>query len=283
MNEQIDPRSAAADYVAGDLTPAEAAQFEQAMAHNPAIATEVEFWKSLKSDMPLLNQPAGAEFNSTNMANVVRHRLAARQGDSQQRLRRIALSGWAVAAAASLLVIILIGRDLLRPQPFTNGTFAIGEPVAFLEDGTAISLPARGELLGPTEAEFYGDDFMPARLPVVYENAKHVPAINKVPVANQTIERPCLGIIIQPIALDYQNYKTGLLVVRVMGGSPAFKIGIRPGDVLLSINDSALYTRYCIAHAISNHKVGSSVNLAVYRQSENRSYEANATLGMYFD
>jgi PDZ domain len=288
MNEpndsRLDPQTAAADYVAGDLTPAEAAQFEQALANNPTLACEVAFWRNIHGDMQQLGQPAAPMGNPSSMANVVRHRLAARQGDAQQRWRRLAYRGWSVAAAACLVIVLLVTRDLLRPQPFVEGTFPSGQPIAFLEDGTAISLPARGVLLGPSEAAFYGDDFMPTRTSVVYENAHDVPSASMVfPAVNSAQARPCLGIIVQPVTINDPQYKTGLLVVRVCGDSPASQAGILPGDILLSINGTELYTRYCIAHALKHQKVGSPVHLAFYRQSEKRSMEATTSLGAYFD
>jgi PDZ domain len=283
---------AAGDYVAGDLTPAERAEFEQFLAQDENARKDVAFFGKLQ---PALAQykitPSAQQFGTAaeplTLAQAVHRKIAATHGLShtEKRLRRIAWSGWLAASAALLMLGVALGREAFAPRPTTTGLFPLGDTVAFLDDGSAVSLPARGALMGPNVARYYQDDYLSTRMPIIYEDARGsaVTPVTNLPAQNKNIKGPTLGVLIQPIALPSKAHPTGLLIVRIAEHSPALQAGLKPGDILVKINDVTLFSRYCIPHCLGELTIGDDIQLTYYRGETLTAHTTKTKLGAYYD
>lgn len=96
------------------------------------------------------------------------------------------------------------------------------------------------------------------------------------------VRRPYLGIShveLTPGMATYYGLSVtqGALVVRVAPGSPADRAGLKPGDVLLAINDETLDEEYPFLNVLLHHQPGETVTLHVNRYG--RDLTLQATLG----
>ena len=69
---------------------------------------------------------------------------------------------------------------------------------------------------------------------------------------------------------------TGALITSVTSGSPASKVGLRAGDIIIKIDDEDISTAAELSSAISSHQIGDQVEIVYYRGSVQK--VANATL-----
>ena len=108
-------------------------------------------------------------------------------------------------------------------------------------------------------------------------------------VADQLIEhgqvqRGQLGVQAQKLTLDLADAlnvdpNRGVVVTRIIEGSPADEVGLRPGDVLLSINGEALSDEVSLRRVLGLLPVGSSVEIELHREGESHTvHTATATL-----
>ncbi len=91
------------------------------------------------------------------------------------------------------------------------------------------------------------------------------------------VRRGWLGLAVQPISLLERD--EGALVASALDVGPAHKAGIRPGDVLMSINDVPINVSNWAAVPrfyadIADLKVGSKVKLSVERDGESHTFTA---------
>lgn len=93
-------------------------------------------------------------------------------------------------------------------------------------------------------------------------------------VVDQLIEtgyipgRPSLGV--ETVVLDLQdqlyfNLPNGLYITGVDEASNAWAVGIRPRDILLSVNGQGVTSQEELRIALSDFAVGDSVNVVIYR------------------
>ncbi len=92
-------------------------------------------------------------------------------------------------------------------------------------------------------------------------------------VAHGKVERSWLGVQIQELTPELAkslgiDEPRGALVVDVVKGSPADKAGIRPEDVILSVNGSPVQVAPDLAWLISTAGVGTTVKLKVWRNGK---------------
>lgn len=104
------------------------------------------------------------------------------------------------------------------------------------------------------------------------------------------LERPYMGVIYIPITNDIAE-QYGLSVKRgayiappgiigtnpIVEGGPAEKAGLKPGDIILKINDTAIDQDTSLSAIINKHKVGDKVTLTVLRDGKEQKIEV--TLG----
>ncbi|MGK0221844.1 MAG: serine protease DegS [Limisphaerales bacterium] len=95
-------------------------------------------------------------------------------------------------------------------------------------------------------------------------------------IVNQgRVIRGWLGVELAP---NFDNIQIGGLVVNVVAaGGPAFQAGIRPGDVLLSVNQLRASTPADVTDEIANTEPGSELDLEVLRG--NQRFRATAIAG----
>ncbi|MDA3959258.1 MAG: PDZ domain-containing protein [Planctomycetota bacterium] len=252
-----------ADYVAGDLSDDEAKAFAAALENDSELQEEVAFWDNMGPALREHGRPAITHGPGPDLAAVVRRRLAQSEQAQREPIRfpGYAFLGWAVAAAAGILLAIsLVRAPSLEPTS--------DQLVAYGEDGSAMLLPRR-----------FGAEIVPASFPAAQEA--------ELPIdrpATTRGERPWLGVWFQPVELKGFAQDKGLRVVRVAMNGPAHKAGIRPGDILLSLNDCPLATRYCLNHAFSDMPEAATdteitVQLHYWQASSATSREVDLTLG----
>ena len=95
------------------------------------------------------------------------------------------------------------------------------------------------------------------------------------------ISRPYLGIYgadISKEAADLYEIPVGVLIRNVVEGSGAAKAGMKPGDIIISINDTRINAMTDISSSLSKLKVGDTVKVKVVRdQSKNMTLTVKLT------
>ncbi len=102
------------------------------------------------------------------------------------------------------------------------------------------------------------------------------------------VARPFLGIEGTAVTLMLANYyglvdengnllDHGVLVQNVLSGSPAEKAGLRPGDVIVKVNDTTIDEDHPLINVLLDHQPGDTVRLSVLR--EGRLLQISVTLG----
>lgn len=85
--------------------------------------------------------------------------------------------------------------------------------------------------------------------------------------------RPWLGIIGLSVTEELARYynlpvKRGVLVTKVIKGSPADHAGISPGDIILRIDDTDTYTIEDLVKKLHTKKVGDVIEITAYAEGE---------------
>jgi hypothetical protein len=262
-SQAIDLRAAAADYVAGDLTAHEVAAFEILLAKDPALAREVAYWRRLSGALaPTTPDPAWAPKGDFARS------LLQRQGGETNRPRAvlIPLPLWLGAATAACLGLAVgwwgSGRNSAGIPP---------PPIAFQEDGGPISKP--------TDQQFAV--YMPLTAITQVETTQPNPAV----VTAEKFMKPWLGVWTKPVDLATHGAKggQGLLVLRIASDSPSWNAGIRPGDVILNINQCPVSTPSCIAKRLMSAKPGDSVEVRYWQAESAAVITKQVVLGVVYE
>ena len=92
------------------------------------------------------------------------------------------------------------------------------------------------------------------------------------------VTRGWLGVGIQDISKEVAAYygikeKKGVLVIEVFPGDPADVAGIKPKDIILSVNGKKLGTTRELTSLIANIGVGDSVKIKVWRNGETETFK----------
>jgi serine protease Do len=93
-------------------------------------------------------------------------------------------------------------------------------------------------------------------------------------IAGHKIIRPWLGIRIEtlgdnPAIRDFvKGVDKGVVVITIQGDAPAAKSDLRPGDVITSVDGTAVASDTQLQHEILKKKIGQSVDLAVWRKGQ---------------
>jgi 2-alkenal reductase len=97
-------------------------------------------------------------------------------------------------------------------------------------------------------------------------------------VAEQIIQkgyfaRPYMGIRFQPINPDIASRynlaaQWGVYITQVVSGSPADKAGLKEGDIIIKLDDTALDETHSYINTLFTYKAGDPVNLSVMRDGK---------------
>ena len=89
------------------------------------------------------------------------------------------------------------------------------------------------------------------------------------PLVGKVESKPWLGIWTQPVVVTHGGpFTEGHLIVRIAHGSPAAKVGLAPGDVILRIDGCAVGTPICVARALAKVKPNARIALDVWRGAD---------------
>ena len=206
------------------------------------------------------------------------------------------------------LALIKINADNLIPLKIGNSTqlkvgawvVAIGSPFGLEQTVTAGIVSAKGRVLG---AGPY-DDFIQTDASINPGNSGGpllnmdgdvvgintaiirsgqgigfaIPSDLALGIINQLktsgeVSRGWLGISMQDITkeiADYYNIKQGqgVLIADVFKGHPADKAGIKPGDILLKINNQKIYSAKDLSRAIAGFGADKKIKVTIVRQEK---------------
>jgi len=270
----LDLHHAAGEEAAGELDQAEQAAFTRIAADNPEVARDCAFWRCLHARLsPREPDPAWAPGRS--FAAGIRQRLE-HEDDERRRPRAVVipLPRW-IAAGLAAGFGVLIGYAAFAHAPSTSASdvassdaIPLSEVIGYQDDG--------GTVVTPEAQHVRWASYMPrTHLSEIETTLAHAttPA--------STLMKPWPGVWTKPIVLETHGVKDGHghLVLRIANGSPAYLAGIRPGDVLLTIDNCPVVTPHCIADHLVKAKPGDEV-LVKYWSAETASLsEVSITLG----
>jgi hypothetical protein len=248
----LDPARCAAEYAAGELSSAECLRFEELLRTDPSLAAEVAFWRDLRSGM---GQGTAQKTTATGpdlAVALLRRAALERQHPPARRLR---LPRWVAAAAVAAACLGLgfgfgAGAAWARPsehapRPEVSEIAAAG-PVAYGEDGAGMSPPA---------ATVAWNTWLPLAAIDQAEADRPLPMTPTV--------RPWIGLWTRPAKLVVagQSPRATHLVVRVVADSPAWRAGLRPGDMVTAIDHCPIDGDFCLGEHLAHLAPGDSLNL----------------------
>ncbi|KPK99645.1 MAG: hypothetical protein AMJ91_07045 [candidate division Zixibacteria bacterium SM23_73_3] len=122
-----------------------------------------------------------------------------------------------------------------------------------------------GDLLGLTEGKPEGEDGVVFILP-----ARTCVRVNEVLKKEGKVKRGWIGIFCERSAkCEKAKTSEGVLITKVLEKSPAFKVGLNPGDRIVSFNGKPIESSAQLRRLISATEVGSHVLLSVIRRGDN--------------
>ena len=90
----------------------------------------------------------------------------------------------------------------------------------------------------------------------------------------EKVKRGYLGVMIQNLSRDaakelhLKNIQGGAIVSQVFKGGPAYKAGIKPGDIIISVNGKKIRSSSDLPYMIFTMKPGTKVNLGIIRDGK---------------
>lgn len=187
---------------------------------------------------------------------------------------------------------IAIGNPLGLQQTVTVGVISAIDrslnlstrPSSYIQTDAAINpgnsggplLNARGQVIGINTAIIQGAEGLGFAIPI--DTAQR---IAQQLITQGKVEYPYLGIEMLPITPEIQQRLNndpnsniriqadqGLLIVRVISGSPAAKAGLRVGDVIQEINNQPITTANQVLQILDKNGVGSNLQFKVLRNGQ---------------
>lgn len=158
---------------------------------------------------------------------------------------------------------------------------AAGKRVGFIQTDAAINpgnsggplLNARGQVIGVNTAIIQGAQGLGFAIPI--DTAMR---IAEQLITKGRVEHPFVGIEMVPLTPEIKQRLNnrrnsnvrieadqGVLIVRVVRGSPADKAGLRPGDVIQSVNNQPVTKAEQVQQQIEKSGVGSQLPMTVQR------------------
>jgi serine protease Do len=195
---------------------------------------------------------------------------------------------WAIAIGNPLGLDNTVTTGIISATARNSSQIGISDKrVEFIQTDAAINpgnsggplLNAKGEVIGINTAIIQNAQGLGFAIPI-----NKALNIAEQLIANGKVEHPFLGIrmvaltpeIKQQLQQDSNLEITqdkGILVVRVMRDSPAATAGLRPGDVIESVNGEVIKDANRIQKLVEDTKIGNSLNLSVNRNGDSRQIE----------
>ncbi len=190
---------------------------------------------------------------------------------------------------------IAIGNPLGLDNTVTTGIIsatgrsssAVGVPdkrVAFIQTDAAINpgnsggplLNQRGEVIGMNTAIIQGTQGLGFAIPI-----NTASRISNQLLANGRVDHPYLGIQMAELTPELKqeinsdpnsglnvDADRGVLVVRVVPGSPAARAGLRAGDVIQGLNGQSIADADAVQQAVESSSVGGNLRLDLLRNGQ---------------
>lgn len=136
----------------------------------------------------------------------------------------------------------------------------------------------KGELVGINSSKIVAEEFEGMGFAV--------PSNTVIDICKKIIEKenspePYVGITISdrytPEVLEYYGYPVGAVVLSVADGSPAYKAGIRRGDIVTKFGDTDIEDYRDLGPLVAQCEPGEKVDVVIYRNGRN--YSTTITIG----
>jgi hypothetical protein len=249
----------AAAYAAGELDSAACARFEAKLRAEPSLMSEVAFWRQLHSGLAAGSQTPGT---CPDLSQTLLRRAALER--QQVPARALRLPRWVpglVATAACLALGLGFGLGATWAQPRTAplavtdtpgapgsevSEIAINDPITFAEDGSGVM---------PPSARVAWTTWMPLN---GVEEADSSKPLTMVPTV-----KPWIGLWTRQARLVISGVpaREAHLVTRIIEDSPAWKAGLRPGDMIVSIDGCAVDDPTCLGQHLARSEPGDTLAL----------------------
>lgn len=269
LDLKLDLKKAASEYAAGELSSAECTVFEEHLRADPLLVDEVAFWRKLRGGLtPTAIQPLTTPGVCPDLCGTLLRR--ARLERSVVPARRLQLPRWVMAASAAAACLALglgFGAGAAwthheEASPAFSAThsnvpnvseIAVNEPIAYGEDGSAMT---------PPPATVAWRTFMP--LSAIDQ------ADANLPLPMTPVTKPWVGLWTKQARLIITGApaREAHLVVRIVGGSPAWQSGLRPGDMIIGIDDCAVDNALCLGEHLAGTIPGSIMKLEYWSAND---------------
>ncbi len=110
-----------------------------------------------------------------------------------------------------------------------------------------------------------------------------IPINTAMDVAKQLMEngkvtdRATLGVYLQELDQDYQNYSAGLYITDVMKGSGAEKAGLKAYDKIVKADDTDINSYADLSAVLAKKKVGDKIDLTIERDGKKKDVTVTLT------
>ena len=192
--------------------------------------------------------------------------------------------------------VIAIGNPLGLNNTVTSGIIsatgrsssdigASNKRVDYIQTDAAINpgnsggplLNTTGEVIGMNTAILQGAQGLGFSIPI-----NTAQRIAQLLITNGKVDHPYLGVAMETLTSEVKvqinnasdgklkiKADKGVLVVKVVKGSPAAAAGIRAGDVIISINNQAVAKDHEVRKLVDGSKIGSPLQVKIERNGEN--------------
>jgi len=167
---------------------------------------------------------------------------------------------------------IVIGNESMELIQ-TNATINSGNSGGGLFDGS-------GNLIGIVNAKDSGQTSSGA---IIEGIGFAIPINTAMDVASelmqygQVTDRPTIGVYLQELTSDTQNYKAGLYITDIITGSGAEAAGLQPYDRIISIDGNEVSSYTELSRYLRNKSVGDTITLTVVRNDQEMAFNVTLT------
>ncbi len=158
-----------------------------------------------------------------------------------------------------------------------NRSLSIGEKkMKLIQTDAAINPGNSGGALVNEKSEVIGINSVKLSSPEIEGMGFAIPINDALPIINELmqngyVKRPWIGVgiseITELISKQY-NLPVGIYIGKVYYNSPAEKSGLKPGDVIVKIDEIKIATIEDLSKNIEKHKVGDTIRLTIFRDGK---------------